>query len=452
MKHIFDISNSLKKLLVIIFAVLALSACGNDYMKGEKCISEEDCRQCEAEGKACNDVSDAFCLGCIILEQIYDAVGDNVMKLHVEFSRASMAIVMIGFSIWLAMRLLKFVSSMTEANVGEVWNEILRKAFICLFCGILASNPTNLVYAINTLIIPFYMAFLDLGIQVLNNSLASDTGEATEVVAFAKTITVKTNALRCELSGSANVSIEEGFPNSIRETMSCIIRALKEYLTMGGEISFKILSTPTGGLGFLGALMGIITYLCFWVVKIGFVFYLVDTIFQMGIIILMLPIFILSYAFGPTRKWATMGLKHTLMSAAFLMSFSIIVAMVLSAMISLVRENQDIFNPADTEGAFKDISIGFLCMLLIGFLVFGSMGVSQQLTSAVIGAKMSANFQKNLKAVVQMSVELLLRAVGSLITSGSSETPVSKFKLIRRVLDAYKKTTKKLEKLAGRSK
>jgi len=65
---------------------------------------------------------------------------------------------------------------------------------------------------------------------------------------------------------------------------------------------------------------------------------------------------------------------------------------------------------------------------------------------------MSANFQKNLKAVVQMSVELFLRAVGALITSGSSETPVSKFKLIRRVLDAYKKTTKKLEKLAGRSK
>lgn len=452
MKHIFDISNSLKKLLVIIFAVLALSACGDDYVGGESCTTKEACDQCKAEGKVCNDVSDSFCLGCVILDMMYDAVGDNVMKLHTEFSQASMAIVMMGFAIWLALRLLKFVSSMTEANVSEVWNEILRKAFICLLCGALAANPQNLIYAINTLIIPVYLAFLDLGIQILNNALTSDSGSSTKVITvFDQNITVNSAGLTCKLEGSAAITAG-GFPPSIKEAMGCIIRALKEYLSMGGQIAFDVMSRAKGGLGLIGVIMGLVMMLFFKIVNIGFVFYLVDTIFQMGIIIMLLPLYIVSYAFGPTRKWATMGFKHTLMSAAFLMSFSIIVAMVLSAMIGLVELNPTIFNPQPAEASLRDISIGFLCMLLIGFLIYGSMGVSQQLTSAVIGAEMSANFQKNLKAVVQAAFELGLSALGALITWGSSNVPMSKFKLIRNVREKHRKITKKINELAGRNK
>ena len=450
MKHLFDISNALKKLLIIVFAVLALSACGNDYVKGDSCVSEEDCKKCEDEGKVCNDVSDSFCLGCIILEQMYDAVGANVMKLHTQFSKASMAIVMVGFSIWLALRLLKFVSSMTEANVSEVWNEILRKAFVCLLCGILAANPTNLLYAINTLIVPIYLAFLDLGLQLLNNALATENSSSITMTVFDQTVTVETRSLSCRLEGSAAIT-GEGFPASIKEAMSCIIRVLKDYLSIGGQIAYEILHNVKDGLPLTSTITAIITQLCFWLVKTCFVFYLVDTIFQMGIIILLLPLYIVSYAFGPTRKWANMGFKHTLMSAAFLMSFSIIVATVLSAMVSLVQENGSIFNPQPVEASFTNISIAFLSILLIAFLIFGSMGVSQQLVSAVIGAKMSANFQKNLKAVAQATGQAILSAVGLLISWGTSMIPQSKFKLIRNVIEKSKKIQQKLNKLAGRT-
>ena len=107
----------------MIFAVVfALAACSD---------------QNDHEAVVVGEVStkDQSCLSCEILVMIYDAVGYNVGHLHGEFSKAAMPITMVGFAIWLALRLLKFVSSVTESNVGEVWNEILKKAFLCLICG-----------------------------------------------------------------------------------------------------------------------------------------------------------------------------------------------------------------------------------------------------------------------------------------------------------------------------
>ena len=54
-----------------------------------------------------------------------------------------------------------------------------------------------------------------------------------------------------------------------------------------------------------------------------------------------------------------------------------------------------------------NFSIALMCLLLIAFLIFGSMGVSQQLTSAIIGGKVEARFQQNLKAVGQALLGVL---------------------------------------------
>ena len=101
----------------------------------------------------------------------------------------------------------------------------------------------------------------------------------------------------------------------------------------------------------------------------------------------------------------------------------------------------------------QDLSIGFMCLLLIGFLVYGSMGVSQQLTSALLGAKVSANFQKNLKAAVQAIGGAILSGVGMLFTWGMSLAPQSSIRLIRAIGNVNEKTKAyraKIRRLAGR--
>ena len=433
MRCLTNISGTFKKLLIIVAAVMILGACS-------------DKPSVTVEGV---DTKDQSCLSCEVLNLMYDAVGQNVMLLHDEFSKAAMPIMMIGFSIWLALRLLKFVSSVTETNAGEVWNEIVRKAFICLVCGLLASSSGMLQFVINTIVFPVYLAFMELGLEILQNALSISKEQQSEFTVFGTNINVEGVTLSCSLEGGLQVT-SSGFPESIRNAMDCMISALSAYLTIGGDIAMKSMN-QTDSL--MGIILGILLYLFFWIVKIGFVFYLVDTIFQMGIIILLLPLFILAYAFEPTKKWTGIGFSHVLASSAFMMCFSIIVALVLSAMISLIVNNQPIFNPADLEANMKDLSIGFLCLLLIGFLIYGSMGVSQQLTSALIGTNMDSKFQKNLKAAVQGLGEAILSGLGTLISWGASLAPESSFKLVRNVVKAVKKGNAfraKLQRLAGR--
>ena len=433
MKHWNDISRIFSKLLIIVIVVLMLGACSDN--KDSIAI----------EGV---DTNDKDCLSCKILVLIYNSVGDNVMMMHGQLTQAAMPIMMVGFSIWLALRLLKFVSSVTETNPGEVWTEILRKAALCLFCGLLASSSEGLIYVINTFIFPIYYAFLELGIRILNASFTP--AEQTDFKVFGTNVVVEGVKMSCSISGTPFVDAKS-FPLSIGEAMRCMVEMLSAYLTIGGDIAITVMRQTENNL--TSKIMAIILFLFFWVVKIGFSFYLVDTIFQMGIIILLLPIYIVSYAFGPTRAWTKKGFAHVLASSAFMMCFSVIVAMVLVAMISLINQNQAIFNPPDLEGSMRDISLGFLCLLLIGFLIYGSMGVSQQLTSALLGTGLSANFQKNLKAAVQGIGSGILHGLGMLATFGTSAMASSNIKLIRgigKTLQRGSAIRAKMQQWAGR--
>jgi hypothetical protein len=247
---------------------------------------------------------------------------------------------------------------------------------------------------------------MDLGLQILQNSFE---GNPTSFKVFGSDVNVKDVDLKCSINSKSGISWTDGqgFPEPIKLTMKCMIEALSRYLTIGENIALIAMSEGRGPIAWI---TGLVLYAFFWVVKLGFVFYLVDTIFKMGIIILLLPLFILSYAFGPTKKWTGIGFGNILASAGFMMCFSIIVSLTLVAMVSLISNNQQIFSPENSEAHMRDISIGFMCLLIIGFLVYGSMGVAQQLTSGLLGTGISSNFQQKLKAAIQ--------GIGSAIWSG----------------------------------
>ena len=446
MRNLRDISGHLLKLLLIITTVLFLSACAKDG-DTDSVIGENIATSCDENDTECRQ---ALCLGCSLLELMYNAASKHVMSMHASLTGGAMAVMMVGFSIWLALRLLKFVSSVTETNASEVWNEIVRKAFICLICGLLASSSGGLLFVMNMLVFPVYRAFMELGIAILNNSLSSET--PTTFTVFGSTLQVSDINLRCSIEGDFMASKENGFPASLITAMVCMMRMVSGYLTIGSEIALESMRQTSA---VMGTVMGIVLYAFFWVVKVGFSFYLVDMIFQMSIILLLLPLYVMSYAFGPTQSWAKKAFSNVLASSAFMMCFSIIVATVLVAMVSMLQKYPAIFDPDPDalEASMQDLSIGFMCLLLIGFLVYGSMGVSQQLTSALLGAKVSANFQKNLKAAVQAIGGAILSGVGMLFTWGMSLAPQSSIRLIRAIGKVNEKTKAyraKIRRLAGR--
>ena len=445
MKNIYNISIKFSKILVMLLLVVFLSACKSGIVVGEACETEVNEPNIKNN---CADVTSKSCLGCQIFDIMFKAVGVSVMRLHSELTSGAMALMMICFSLWLAKRLLTFVSSVTDSSIAQVWNEIAKQAFLCMFCGILASSPSMLIYAVNTFVYPVYAAFIKLGIELLNNALdfgESSTSQTIAVFGTKKTLTIVNKELGCKFD-SVGLITTSGFPVEFGNTLKCMINILKEYLSLGGEISFKLMKNSSF---FTGMIAGFFVYLTFWVVRIMFVFYLVDTIFQMGIIILVLPIFIMAYAFKSTRGWTGTIFKHMIASAGFLMCFSVIVSLVLTAMVSLVTKRADIFNPGGSlEGAevvTRDLGISVFCLLLIGFLVQSTMAISQGIMSSLIGSSMTSNFQQNLKSMLEKAKKLVMSGLGSAATVGMSMLPAGAI----RTFESIKASRAKIRRLTG---
>ena len=404
MTKTFDIKNFLKLLMVLLAATVLLSGCSNEVEGAFETGSDKtnaDPREAAERGDPAQALD---CWQGHVLNILYGVIGETIMTQYDKLSAGSLSIMMLAFAIWVALRLLKFVSSVTESSPAEVWNEIVKKAFVCLFCAYLAYSSGTLLYVINYFLLPIYGAFLEFGSQILN--LAQD--EIRSVKVFGQEIEFRVPNISCSVQGDTNASLDGGFPPAFQSTMNCMICTLVDRLRLGRQMAMIAMSMD----GLLPWLTGLLVWAIFYVVGFGFVFYLVDSIFRFGMMILMLPIFIMAYAFGPTKKWTGIGFSNIMHSAAFMMAFSIIIATVLLAMMSLLvdPETQGIFNPADPKTHFQQISLATLCLLMLGFLVFGSMAVSQQLTSSIIGAHIDAKFQQNLKAVGQ--------AVLGIITGG----------------------------------
>lgn len=433
----------LRILRIVLIVLMVGSVCA--------CVSRSDEETdngltCEAEENCTSDNYDKDCLGCEIIKMIIDTININYKRLQKTYRTGTPTVLTIAFALWLAIRLLKYVSSVTENNAGEVWNEILRKAFICLICLGIVSSPAALNGFINTFIMPIYMAFLELGVKILEAAKDGVTGTGTlkaSMPFFGETIDASKTTFFCANHGNFSIQFsEEGFPASYYETLSCLLKYLRDNLTMGGAMGFEAMKHSGG---FLSWLVGLIFYLSFWIVKTCFVFYLVDSIFQMGIIIFLLPIFVVAYAFGPTQKWAKTAFIYMIAASAFLMCFSVIIALVVRGMMELIANNEYIFNPSDA--AKDDVSVGLMCVMLLAFLIVGSMGAATQLSNSFVGGKNQTNFQKKLKAVAQLGAKLAWKAFSGLVSFGTSALPNN---AIFRIVNRLKGAGNRLNQLAGR--
>lgn len=439
MKMVCNISH-IKKILIMLLLVVFLAACGEtDVTIGEACTDEQS-----AQGYSCVDINDVGCLGCRIFTLLFNAASSSVMKLHGQLTSGAMSLMMVCFAVWLAVRLLKFVSSATESSIAQVWNDILKQAFLCVFCGILASSPDMLIYAVNTFVYPIYVAMLKLGVAIMETSIKNSDGTATSFEVYGKTVTIAKVNLVCTFD-KVGLITKDGFPQEFLDAIVCIIKVLKHYLTIGGDVARTLMSQNTS---FLGWIAGAVLWIFFLIVRVGMVFYLVDTIFQMGIIILLLPVFILAYAFKSTSKWTGSCFKNLLSSAGFLMCFSIVVTMVLRAMVELIANNPSLFSPGRPELDAANFGLGALCLLLIGALIYGSMGVTDNISNALIGNTADKNFQKNMIQVLNKVKGWTVSALVGAISFGSSILPAKLQEKINKIQAARDK----INRFAGRKK
>lgn len=416
-----NIKQILRVMLVVLFAAFMLTACEQDDSiggrsraamaapVGEDPISEETMKNASNAHRECWQTG--------MIDLLYQNMGKIAMGMYAKITDGALPLMMIAFALWTIFRLLKFVGSFTEDSPAEIWNEIVRKLFVCLICGLIASSTTQILWLLNTVVFPIYYAFLELGAAILNSAGDGSNFKAgSTVLSFFQEKLTLNEPVMCSAPAIGKASIESlSFPDGPRTMMNCMICTVNERLTLGFFLSFKVMDAP----GFMSLITGLFILICFTIVKLGFIFYLVDSIFRFTMIAIILPILIMSYAFKQTSSWAKNGFLTIINSAALMMFMGIMMSMALLAMEKIITDNSDIFNDNANEMSFSEFSIPFMCIMLVGFLISSSVNLAQQVTDSLVGGNSDSLFQKRVGTFVMWTLNLItLGAAKRVINAG----------------------------------
>ncbi len=419
-----NIIRFLAMLLLMVAVSFTLSGCSEDGVNPEGMNSEEVAK----EHRDCWQKS--------MLTVLYDTMGSVSMGMYTKITNGSLTLMLTAFAVWFAFRLLKFVSSIKDAagESAEMWNEVLKKLVVCFICGWLASSVDGLLWVLNMIVFPIYNAFLEFGSKVLETTSSTDAAGNNTITVFGETITAGYNVV-CRANGTMQASTS-GFPTAPREMMECMICAVNERLTLGNALAFEVMKMP----GFMATIVGLLILVTFTIIKLSFVFYLVDTIFKFTLMVVMLPILVMSYAFDQTKKWAINGFKSILNSAAFMMMIAILISMALLAVMQILQDNPETFNPqGDQKETFKELNPAVLSLLLIAFLIKNTLSVAQKMVSSIIGGEaVKSNFQRKLAALVK----LVGKGILAWLTAGASKglEAVQKLEKVQKAMDKAKKS------------
>lgn len=416
-----NIKQILRVMLVVLFAAFMLTACEQDDSiggrsraamaapVGEDPVSEETMKNASNAHRECWQTG--------MIDLLYQNMGKIAMGMYAKITDGALPLMMIAFALWTIFRLLKFVGSFTEDSPAEIWNEIVRKLFVCLICGLIASSTTQILWLLNTVVFPIYYAFLELGAAILNSAGDGSNFKAGSTVLnfFQEKLTLN-EPVMCSAPAIGKASIESlSFPDGPRTMMNCMICTVNERLTLGFFLSFKVMDAS----GFMSLITGLFILICFTIVKLGFIFYLVDSIFRFTMMAIILPILVMSYAFKQTSSWAKNGFLTIINSAALMMFMAIMMSMALLAMERIITDNSDIFNDNANEMSFSEFSIPFMCIMLVGFLISSSVNLAQQVTDSLVGGNSDSLFQKRVGTFVMWTLNLItLGAAKRVINAG----------------------------------
>ncbi|MFI3242591.1 MAG: hypothetical protein R3Y43_08510 [Alphaproteobacteria bacterium] len=420
------------KLLMLLFAsTIFLSACDNSDP------SDKSPEQLAEEQRDCWQAN--------ILGMLYDYMGSITMTAYENLTEGAMNVMMVIFSIWFAFQMMKQLGSIKEEEpTGKFWTGILKKFFLCFACGYLASSSTGLIYVLNSIIFPVFNAFLELASYLLAE--VAQLVQSNELSVFGEAYSGSQDICSTSSQLKYAPTTDSGFPEGSNAMMQCLVCNISSKLNLGFMLSYTIMKA---GL-FLPKVIGFTILCIFTFVKLGFVFYLVETVFKFTMMVVMLPIFLLGFPFEQTRKWMTEGIKIILSGAAYILAISVTISLSLIAIVQIIISNPEIFG-ADAD-TFVEFNPALMVLLMIGFLVKKTMGVAGEIATTFTGSKITSKFQEALAGVLKMALQGAATII-SMSGLGPVFLKINKiekiYKNIQKVKKRVDEAKKKLNELSG---
>lgn len=443
-----DIGKVLKVLLLVLALCLSLSACnGSEDGNSDRKLTPLGAIQTDKNAnQTIEELAEEHrsCWQTEILKLMYQQMGKMALSMYAQITQGSLAFMMVAFAVWMSFRLMRHLSSFQEENLAETWNEILKQLLLCFVCGMIAESSENIMWLLNKVIFPIYYAFLEFGAEILNVATA-DTGGNKGDFYFLGELVMVGEKLTCTAGKLVTSDKLTEFPQAPLEMLNCMTCVLDKRLAPGLGVSFSVL----WDIGLMAFFLGMCIFLIFLFIRIAFVFYLVDMLFRFTIMIALLPVLIMAYAFKATRGWTTKGFYAIIVSAAYMMFVSIVIAVALLAMEEVMRMKDlglDFKSISEFKESFKQLGITFLCLMLIGFMLVSTMGITKDLTSQLVGGDADSRFAATGAKAIAMAGKAITLAVLAFLTAGVSKVAM-RFATVR---NAKAKVSKAWDNSVGR--
>ncbi len=440
----------LLKILCIAFGVIfLLVACGSDegaspYQESQ--MSEEEQAKAQSGGFAPDS---KLCWQGEMLGFFYKPLGDMAIKIYAQLTSTNdiMKLMMLAFSLWMAWQILRHVSTPSPESIGEFWTKVLRKGTLCFACGYLASSPESILYVLNTFVFPIYLTLLELCGNVLDITGKTPEAAATSLKLPGSSEICETYnysmAGGCKLPDVSSIGLTTNkFPEEPLNMMGCMACGVGARLDVGYHVAVYAMR---GGI--FGFLVGLFLVAAFFITKIGFAMYLVDSIFRLDMMIIIAPFLILFYPFEQTRKWTVTGFKIILNSSAIMLCLGVLISMTILAMQNIL------VNPSmgelGTASSYSDFGVIPISLIFLGFVIIKASGIAVSLSESVTGGGGDTKFQKKMAALVGTVAKGLL--VGLTAGGGKVVTAVVEHsQRLKAIHDKIQKVKKKVEKVQNK--
>ena len=209
----------------------------------------------------------ASCVTCPLFTMVSSAGLTLRTQMIQKTAKPAMQVVGVGFALWLALFVMKFVGSLKEPDIAGFWNGLgIRTFWVVLICAALSANVAD---AITYIIDPVCSAFIDVAMLALSRMPASP------------------------VSCSSSTNPGEG--------MACVVQAASNAFAVGPSTMTALLNNLfTNPLAvFSGCISIIVSYLIILIVPL----YLLESVFCYFVILALLPMWVAAYAFPITRQF-----------------------------------------------------------------------------------------------------------------------------------------------------
>lgn len=338
--------------------------------------TNEDCRV----SKYRNSFSD--CIFCNVFRVLFNTASTMAKSAYEILSGSALTLLLVGTALWLGLRILRYVSSFNAANPWNMTKELTNKLFVVLCCVAILVVMDSRSF-VDLIINPIFQTGLDLA----KIAIANSTGAT------------------CNLESTAGILTDGGLPQSMGESILCIIDAIQnkvlDIMAVGSSsmcVGVFIESWKQIPIfphfGYL--LTGIVLWIASFLILVIYPWVLIDSLLNLCLAVVFLPFAIAGYPYKPTRAMFVGKVWGAFMKALFMFVFqTIVVAVLLMALDNITAEafNRSLTSAGDDGNAFAIIltsiawwSMNFLKLVFVLFLGWAVLGQVNTFASQFAGA------------------------------------------------------------------